>query len=98
MPLLGIDIPDSACAKPHVTGYYYYYANDPGPSVWQAEQPHYQPRRVSLKFGYTSVYIYLSGVHCRSLEEFRPSGHFLQGSEKRGWKEISSSARSRNLT
>lgn len=31
MPLLGIDIPDSACAKPHVTGYYYYYANDPSP-------------------------------------------------------------------
>lgn len=30
MPLLGIDIPDSACAKPHVTGYYY-YANDPSP-------------------------------------------------------------------
>jgi len=46
VPLLGIDIPDSACAKPHVTGYYY-YANDPGPSVWQAEQPHYQYRRFS---------------------------------------------------
>jgi len=30
VPLLGIDIPDSACAKPHVTGYYY-YANDPSP-------------------------------------------------------------------
>ena len=39
MPLLGIDIPDSACAKPHVTGYYYYYANDRGPPCGKRSSP-----------------------------------------------------------